>query len=169
MNNFQRIFHRVIQPAFGFRIDIRYTESGNLSLWGSFHGNYGQIYEYLSDPTRIHLSKEFNYEDIINIQKIWKRWHLNDLRAGTPRQEAFVRKWEVNNTYDYKRVCEALTKANLLVDHGYKYGTSWLKEDVPMGVIKYLFSLPSKEGDSWDDIDPNPIDDSDFLDIITAI
>lgn len=53
-----------------------------------------------------------------------KRNHLNDLHAGTKRQEERLEangiKGRANN---YTETCEKLEKAGLLVDNGYKFGT----------------------------------------------
>ena len=63
---------------------------------------------------------------------IWDHWHLNDMRAGCEHQRALGWKGE---SYIGKPcpVC------------GYKYGTAWLKEEVPDDVIKWLESLPESE------------------------
>jgi hypothetical protein len=58
----------------------------------------------------------------VEIWELWKKWHLNDMHAGTEKQEKALK----NFNGDYKAQCEYLEKKGLLIDDGYKYGTSWL-------------------------------------------
>lgn len=149
-----------------FYIDITLANDV-LTLSGKWHG-CGQIANDLSDDSLI-PADGFEYSDILKIQSIWKRWHLNNVRAGTPKQEAFIREWRLSNKYSsYDEACKALNEADLLIDNGYRYGTSWLKEKVPTEVIKYLFSLPAISGDSWFDIEPVTVDETEFFNIINV-
>ena len=165
-------YQRRICPAFEidkrggcrrFYIDITF-EDGKLSMCGSWH-SHGQNADDLTDESLIPAGG-FEYSDVLKIQNIWNRWHLNDLRAGTPKQEEFVREWKLTHNYDYTIVCEALEEAGLLYDNGYKYGSSWLKEELPTDVIQYLFSLPAVSGASWFDVNQNPIDETEFFNIL---
>lgn len=168
-----RDMKRLICPAYQigwggcrrFRVHIVFQRNGVLKIHGNWHSQ-GQIYDDLTDESLI-PSDGFECEDLKKIQEIWKRWHLNDLRAGTPKQMEFLRENNITNyANDYKRVCEILESADLLYDNGYKFGSSWLKEEVPDDVIRYLFSLPALSGDSWDDFNTAPIDENDFFAII---
>lgn len=76
--------------------------------------------------------------------EIWERWHLNDMRAGTVKQETFLREYRDSNPgcrLSYDLACQVLSGADLLEDEGYRYGTAWLKEELPGEVIAYLESL----------------------------
>lgn len=57
---------------------------------------------------------------------VWRRWHLNDMRAGCSHQR-WLGITEVGKSCP---IC------------GYKYGHSWLTEEVPQEVIDWLQSLP---------------------------
>ena len=150
-------------------VDITYdSEKECLSIAGWMSGSCGQgIKEYLSEEY-VRPLEGFSIKDIKAIRSIWERWHLNNFRAGTPKQEEFIRQWKHTHIYDYLHACKALEEANLLYDNGYKYGTSWLKEKVPLSVLKYLFSLPSIEGVSWYELSREfiPIDEDYFSRII---
>jgi hypothetical protein len=83
----------------------------------------------------------------VRLYEVWDRWHLNYMRAGTPAQEKYLRE---QNEYivsfggepmDYDSCCECLAEKNLLVDNGYRYGSAWLKEDLPQEVIDYVSAL----------------------------
>ena len=74
---------------------------------------------------------------------IWKRWHLNCMRAGTSVQEALLRRAKDNDVdvSTYEKACDYLHSLDVLVDGGYKYGSAWLKEELPQHVIDYLIAL----------------------------
>jgi hypothetical protein len=74
---------------------------------------------------------------------IWERWHLNDMKAGTLAQEAYLRANPVNAIYPeshYTKACEMLAAAGLNPDNGYKYGSQWLKEELPPEVVSEIES-----------------------------
>jgi hypothetical protein len=77
------------------------------------------------------LQKHFpTRKDFVKIYRWWKLYHLNDMHAGTTRQE------EVLNTIseelrDYDKDCEVLKKAGVYEDNGYVYGTAWLYVPIP--------------------------------------
>ena len=76
--------------------------------------------------------------------EIWERWHLNDLHAGTRKQEKAIREWRKKNNitgWAYDKECEYLKSIGLLVDRGYEYGSSWLYEPLPKDVVEFIKSL----------------------------
>ena len=85
--------------------------------------------------------------DLERFNEVWNRWHLNDMRAGTPKQEEALREAE-NAGWEHKSYDGALAKLaelGLKVDGGYVYGSAWNHEDVPEDVVEYLDSLPSND------------------------
>ena len=80
--------------------------------------------------------------------RVWRRWHLNKLRAGSPRQEEWLRKNKVLVTgKDYAQRCALLTEAGLNPDaeliiagKPYSYGSKWLKEELPDEIIQEILS-----------------------------
>lgn len=60
--------------------------------------------------------------------EFWKKHHLNDLKAGTKAQTELLEEYRKTaaNKYDYTEACKYLEEKGMLVDRGYKYGTSWL-------------------------------------------
>ena len=66
---------------------------------------------------------------------MWRRYHLNNMHAGTPEQEAEVKRWLDGRRYDYPAAREHLREVGLLtVEHNgkpYTYGTGWLFEPIP--------------------------------------
>jgi hypothetical protein len=76
---------------------------------------------------------------------IWQRWHLNDMHAGTPAQEKYLRDNPVEEMYrsdHYTHACLKLQAALLDPDPetGYRYGHAWLTEDLPQDVINEINS-----------------------------
>lgn len=88
-----------------------------------------------------------NNAEFMEIHRLWKLYHLNDMHAGTREQEAAINAWkEQGNRYDYTEVCEYLKSIGLYeVEHEgkpYKYGTAWLYWEIPtedLEKIKALF------------------------------
>ena len=76
------------------------------------------------------------------LYQIWDHWHLNDMRAGTPVQRKLLRElFAVCPSANYDQQCEFLEQRDLLFDGDYKYGSAWLKEELPQDVIDYVHSL----------------------------
>lgn len=80
---------------------------------------------------------------------IWKAWHLNDMRAGSPAQRAYL---EANPATGYDATRDALIDAGLSPDHTYlhegkpyAYGTAWLRDEVPADVLEFLCNLPDAD------------------------
>lgn len=92
---------------------------------------WGQIYDEVKEiiPARLY--------------EIWKRWHLNDMRAGTFVQEEILRQAKASGVElnDYDDTCNYLQRFDALVDDGYKYGSKWLKEELPREVVDYVYAL----------------------------
>jgi len=111
---------------------------------GNCRGGCGQVHEKAE-----HINREPFYA---RLMKIWERWHLNDLCAGSPAQEMWLRDHPVTAAYPeshYEKASDALTAAGLNPDPnagGYEYGSAWLHEDVPQDVIDWLFALPVYDG-----------------------
>lgn len=123
-------------------------------------GSCGQIDMTLREDNHADWTFQpgWNLTKMARLLEIWDRWHLNDMQAGTPAQMEFVRKWLKENFPNgytggeslYDQQCDALRAAGLYEDGGYKYGTAWLREDVPDEVIQWLAALPvSRVTPAW--------------------
>lgn len=101
----------------------------------------------------------------MEVYDLWKKYHLNDLRAGTKAQEDLLKEAVKNgelNTYganNYKETCAYLESKNMLYDknylvskkqkdgstkkvpYRYRYGTDWLKEEIPEQDLLRIKSL----------------------------
>jgi hypothetical protein len=128
---------------------------------GNCSGSAGQCIGALDD---VAPAPSWNQTMIGRLRKIWNRWHLNDMRAGTIDQESHLRTltfpgYPVNH-YDWASA--ELAKAGLNPDGGYRYGSSWLREDVPADVLDWLYRLPASDR-------PHPWGDRDRLLAIYAL
>ena len=75
----------------------------------------------------------------MEIYRLWKDYHLNDLHAGTKKQENFLIKNNVKNwANNYEETCEFLSKNNLLYDKGVKFGEKWHYWAIPKKDLKKI-------------------------------
>ena len=126
-------------------------ENDNLSIYGSVHlptiKTHGKIQDHIPLLKPYIFNKGWNEEKLEKLIRIWNRWDLNDMRTGSPDQEAALRNNKVTRAFYPQAVAylESLglhPDPNCLVDgKPYSYGSRWLKEELPEEVIKYLESL----------------------------
>lgn len=132
-------------------VTVAYTD-GRLSLSGvegptangDALGSSGQC----SDLAVVDYAPGWTAEMVDRLRAEWERWHLNDMRAGSPAQEAWLRANPVKATYPeshYDKASEALAAAGLNPDGGYRYGSAWLTEEVPADVLAWLQALPDSD------------------------
>ena len=102
-----------------------FTASAN--IWNSKHTDCVCGGQCLDEVAKYVKSDKFK-----KIYRLWKQYHLNDMHAGTEKQEEALKAVEFENwANDYSKCCDYLESINLLVDDGYKFGTSWLKREIP--------------------------------------
>lgn len=123
-------------------IELRDTETGPEftvcgTVWNSKHTNCVQAGQCLD-----HLLPFFkNNKQFVEIHRLWKRWHLNTLKAGDKEQEEAVKTYLKTHDYDYTEVCKYLDTLGLLVHNGYKYGTAWLTEQISAEDLEKIYKL----------------------------
>ena len=124
------------------KIELIEKEEGLvLSIIGHIY-NHIKTNSYAGGQCYDTISKFFPHnKKVQRIVEIWERYHLNDLRAGTPLQEKIIREWkEKGNKYDYTKVCEMLMEKGVYIDNNYKYGSKWLYEEIPQNIIEEIKS-----------------------------
>ncbi|MBR3208906.1 MAG: hypothetical protein IKF82_01425 [Bacilli bacterium] len=111
-----------------------FTASADLKWYQKWFGMAGQCLEELNkiidDPT---------YK---TIYRMWKSYHLNDMHPGTEKQEEAL----TNGGYtawasNYTECCNYLESIGLLEDNGYKFGTGWLKREIPEEDLQIIKGL----------------------------
>lgn len=137
-------------------IKIKYQD-GKLSIsgvesprsTGNCRGSCGQIVMHMPATLKtetITYKKGWSRKSVLRLIDLWEAWHLNDMRAGTPKQEKSIKDWLTNSgdtvRYTYESACEYLKTIGIYNDNGYIYGTKWLKEEVPVSVLQELADLP---------------------------
>ena len=115
---------------------------------GDCRGSCGQInpLEYAYE-----FAEGWDKETLEGFAAIWREWHLNDMKAGSPAQSAFI-KANPSLCGEYRQTKAALEVAGLEPDashmyHGtpYNYGSAWLFVAVPESVLVWLQALPTTD------------------------
>lgn len=148
-------FKHVLTPTLMFNakvfVTVTWTIDGCLSLTGvegpyssgNCAGDSGQITLNPKYPNR---PEGWNEVSVKKLQGIWDAWHLNDMRAGSVQQRAYLSLL----TYDpscgkshHEWACEQLEEVGLQPDaDSYHYGSGWLKDEVPESIVRWLYELP---------------------------
>lgn len=108
---------------------------------GNARGGAGQIYNTLKEGlNEIEFASGWNADRVRGFLRVWEEWHGNNMHAGDAHQRAWG--WEEDG-YD-RHPSEPCP-----ID-GYKFGTSWLKVELPEYIIEILNSYPeSKKTPAW--------------------
>lgn len=121
------------------------AEKGSLSISGvvgplrsgNCVGGCGQINMFITtDYEEYEFTSGWDQIKWEQFLRVWDRWHLNDMRPGCEHQRELGWGKKDLTVVTGGVLCKPCPVC------GYKYGTKWLKEDVPRDVIEWLFSLP---------------------------
>lgn len=125
-----------------------FTASGN--VWNNLKTDIIQGGQCLDDLIKFRELK--NNKQLLLIHDLWKKYHLNDMNAGTVEQSETLEKWHKENgtRFDYTKDCEYLKSINLyevtLKDgSSYKYGHAWLYREIPENDLYIIKTLLSNE------------------------
>lgn len=162
MVNFRKVYRIGTMQSIGGRwysvyLEVEYKD-GRLSICGTEGptvggnciGATGQIIMDF-DLSKLKPAPGWTHESIARVFAIWEEWHLNDMKAGKPEQEAAVKEWRAElkaagvSTGGYSHVCSMLACRDLLVVDGYKYGSAWLKVEVPEEILQELANFPDTD------------------------
>lgn len=125
---------------------------------GDAHGGCGQIVMSWNDDylASVELARGWTLPMLAQFRETWKRWHLNDMRAGSPIQETTVSAHRASHECPrmdwYTHIKSVLADAKVDPDPetGYSYGSAWLREDVPADILEWLRNLPeSSQRPNW--------------------
>lgn len=111
-------------------VEIR-LDNGNFSvmgrIWNSTHTDCICGGQCLDEIRKYIRTKQFR-----TIHRLWKKWHLNHISAGTQQQTDYLDSLGQYQGYDW--ACEELSKAGLYgVDHNgkhHRYGHAWIKREI---------------------------------------
>lgn len=126
--------------------DGRFSASGN--IWQASRRDILSGGQILDEIAQLFPDNEL----VHRIVAVWKKWHLNDMHAGTPRQEAFLETLNLPHYNHYESAKAKLKEAGLdpddsylLNDKPYEYGSAWLRIELPPEVIAEIESWPGSD------------------------
>ena len=114
-------------------VEITLTDDGRFSASGTLYEKQGCKWECdYCGQCLDSLSELIDDPVFTQIYWLWKRYHLNDLHAGTPVQEYALEHAPICSLRkaDYKYRCEYLKSIGLYEVGGFKYGHGWLTEKI---------------------------------------
>ena len=85
------------------------------------------------------------------LNKFSKKWHNSyncKIKGGikSEKQEEALKAAGFDSwASDYSKCCDYLESIGLLVDDGYKFGTGWLKRDIPAEDVAEIEKLLTEE------------------------
>lgn len=80
------------------------------------------------DEMKIHLKDNKLFNELF---ELWTNYHLNDLQAGTFEQTEYLKQYYIGTSYNEKTtILDAMG-----LNEPYKYGSSWLVEEIPLNVV----------------------------------
>jgi hypothetical protein len=82
------------------------------------------LVEY-AEGGQIQYAEGWSYDRLIRLCRVWRRWHLNDMRAECEHQRLWGWTWETNPSFPCP-VC------------GYKLGSEWKVEELSPAVLEYI-------------------------------
>ena len=138
--------NRKINPV-TIEIELKETDKGYRFTASGEVWNQTKTDCYCAGQCLDTIAKRLRTPEFMEIYRLWKLYHLNDMHAGTREQEAAIDAWKAEgNRYDYTAACEHLKSVGLYeVEHEgkpYKYGHGWLYWEIPaedLEKIKALF------------------------------
>lgn len=122
-------------------VDLEEKEKGFvLSISGNLKNSAGQNNRDIYEKYVMGENEFIKKAELIRLLEIWERYHLNDMRPGTPKQMEALRSREVgeNAIEGYMADSSYLKNVDLYNDNGYEYGSAWLFEEIPAEVINEL-------------------------------
>lgn len=127
-------------------IELKETDKGYCFAASGAIWNHIKTDMYCGGQCLDTIAKYVRTPEFMEVHRLWKLYHLNDMHAGTREQEAAIDAWKQNNRYEYKALYEHLKSVGLYeVEHEgkpYTYGSGWVYWDIPaedLEKIKALF------------------------------
>lgn len=105
-----------------------YTFSCSADIWNSNKSDCVTCGQILDEVKELFLLDEL----VFSLHKLWKQYHLNDIKAGTDKQQACLDAWkERPSGFSFTEDKEHLLSKGLLDDRGYRFGNAWLVNIIP--------------------------------------
>ena len=127
-----------------YRVDIALQKKDNgqivFTACGQYRWWWGQCLDFMND----YLKWDFVWD---KIYYRWKNYHLNDMHAGTPKQENLLEMGRLAgvdlSSYDKQLnfLREYFVECDEVDWKPYKYGTKWLYRPIPENDLWDIFTL----------------------------
>ena len=133
---------RVNSPEVEVRLDYKDGDMNKpvLSIrgyiWNSTHTDAvicGQCLDEMAKLDGLRFNTLFR-----KLYRLWKLYHLNDLKNGGPLQEAALKDCKSSS---YEEHCSYLESKGLLYEDDIKYGTKWWYHEIHEDDLKEIVSL----------------------------
>ena len=133
---------RVNSPEVEVRLDYKDNDinlpvlsiCGN--IWNAAHTDVvmcGQCLDEMAKLDGLRFNTLFR-----KLYRLWKLYHLNDLKNGGPLQEAALKDCKSSS---YEERCSYLESKGLLYEDGVKYGSKQWYQEIPEDDLKEIVSL----------------------------
>lgn len=129
--DWQTVDHRTVTDPVGLSVSGEAIEKHQREA-----SSAGQITDMAADVTA--PAPGWSLEEIAELVAIWRRWHLNTLRAACSHMDIATLVREPDS-YGGTRI--ATGAANTCPVSGYTYGAAWLTEELPAEVIERMRHL----------------------------
>ena len=117
-------------------------EIADKKVWAVFSCSWMVYYrekDYCRGQCQDEISKLIMYSWTPEQKREWRKirewrekYHLNDMHAGTPKQEKWLKEhWIDNRANNYTEVCKVMKKHHMLTDNWYEFGTGWRCRPIP--------------------------------------
>ena len=133
------IYHRQITSAMVLSITGQIGSERN--------GSWGQIADEILPHKMNPYLMVMGLNDLADLVEIWKRWHLNDLRAGCIHQSNSAHLDGNGNWLRGQEWSAMIEEQRALCPLNYSYGSAWLVEELPDSVIARVKEI----GDTYSD------------------
>ena len=126
-------------------VEVELDENGVFTASGMIY-NHMKTDCYCGGQCLDTIAKYVDDKTFNEIYTLWKKWHLNDMHAGTIEQEQALNNWEEKPKYwSYEQDCEYLKSIGLYeVQYNgepYRYGTKWIKYDIDKNDLQMIYNL----------------------------
>lgn len=115
--------------------------SAYCSVWNQNRSDIimgGQCFDSISNTDLLALTPD-QRTFFRQVRRLWKNYHLNDMKSGTTRQTSALT--GMGEPYDYQKARDFLSDKGLLLDRGYDYGHSWFLQTIPEDAVKQIQTI----------------------------
>jgi hypothetical protein len=113
-------------------VEIKLNEKGHFRMTGHSPDSLGQCQDSINPANK----------EQKRLVEIWNKWHLNDMKAGTDKQEEALKGLKVKKgEQHYDAAVVFLKKKHLYMDNGYRYGSSWKTKMLPKDLPEEIRSI----------------------------